>query len=149
MPSHRKAKRQFNSKFICTCFLSSAVFITYSQVKSYKSTGNGNRVIREINAKEIPVSKSTIAITGAMIVDGNGGEPIHNGCVVVKDGKITEVGVNGKIKIPGNAEIIDAKGLALLPGFIDSHFHLDEAQGPSSDVSSARRYFHTGPGGRG
>jgi imidazolonepropionase-like amidohydrolase len=64
-----------------------------------------------------------------MIVDGNGGEPIHNGCVVVKDGKITEVGVNGKIKIPGNAEIIDAKGLALLPGFIDSHFHLDEAQG--------------------
>src|SRR5215208_1663761 len=100
MPSCKKLKRQFVIvKFACLCFFSGVVFVTYPQQKNDKSIGAGKHVIREINAKEIPLSKKIIAITGAMIVDGNGGEPLSNGCVVVKEGKIAEVGINGKVKI--------------------------------------------------
>lgn len=44
-----------------------------------------------------------------------------NGCVLVTDGKITEVS-KPNIDAP-NAEVIDAKGKYVSPGFIDIHIH--------------------------
>ncbi|MDR6807441.1 imidazolonepropionase-like amidohydrolase [Dyadobacter sp. BE34] len=85
--------------------------------------------IREINQKEIIAKKAVIAITGATIIDGTGGAPIENGCVIVTDGMISAVDKKTDIAIPGNAQIVDASGLTLLPGFIDSHFHLDGVHG--------------------
>ena len=129
MPSHKKSKDSFTNGIVYTCILISVVLMSCDHHSKYINSETGKHLIREINAKEIPLTKRTIAITGAMIVDGNGGEPVSNGCVVVKEGKITEVGINGEIKIPSGAEILDAKGMTLLPGFIDAHFHLDEVKG--------------------
>ena len=50
------------------------------------------------------------------------GQVIENGCILIKDGKIVEVGKD--LKAPENAEIIDAKGKMVTPGFIDAHCHL-------------------------
>lgn len=50
------------------------------------------------------------------------GEIIENGCIIIKDGKIQEVGKD--LKAPENAEVIDAKGKMVTPGFIDAHCHL-------------------------
>jgi len=85
--------------------------------------------IGEINRKEIRLKKQTIAITGATIIDGTGAAPIENGTVVVTDGIITAVGPKTDITIPANAQIVNARGLTLLPGLIDSHFHLDGVHG--------------------
>ncbi len=82
-------------------------------------------LIQEVNHAELPLRSGTIAIVKAMVIDGMGGEPILDGCVLVRDGKIIALGKTSEIKIPDEAEIFDAKGMALLPGFIDSHFHLD------------------------
>ncbi|MCH4889263.1 amidohydrolase [Acidaminobacter sp. JC074] len=49
------------------------------------------------------------------------GETYDNGSVLIKDGKILDV---GNIEAPEGAEIIDAKGHYVLPGFIDAHCHL-------------------------
>jgi len=49
------------------------------------------------------------------------GETYDNGSVLIKDGKILDV---GQIEAPEGAEIIDAKGHYVLPGFIDAHCHL-------------------------
>ena len=62
------------------------------------------------------------AICGAVLIDGNGGEPVANSTVLVRDGRIAEVGVN--LPIPADMTVIDAKGKTLLPGFIDAHLHL-------------------------
>lgn len=86
-------------------------------------------VIREVNAKEIAEGKKTIAIVGATIIDGNGGKPLLNGCVIVKGSTIEAVGRVGTVAIPGDAEVIAAEGMSLLPGFIDAHFHLDNMEG--------------------
>ncbi len=85
--------------------------------------------IREINQNEITSKKAVVAITGATIIDGTGGAPIEEGCVIVTDGIITAVGKKADIQIPANAHVINALGLTLLPGFIDSHFHLDGVHG--------------------
>jgi imidazolonepropionase len=50
---------------------------------------------------------------------------IENGSVIVRDGRIDWVGPTKDLPpIPPNAEIIDAAGKTVLPGFIDCHTHL-------------------------
>jgi N-acyl-D-aspartate/D-glutamate deacylase len=58
-------------------------------------------------------------IRGASIHDGLGSAPVH-GDLAMKDGKISEIGKNLSGK-----EVIDAAGLALMPGIIDNHTHYD------------------------
>ena len=47
------------------------------------------------------------------------GETIQNGCVLFKDGKITEIGVN--LSFSADAEAIDAKGQHVYPGLMESY----------------------------
>ena len=61
-----------------------------------------------------------IVIRGGELVDGTGADPV-SGDLAIDDGLITAVGkVDGKGK-----QEIDAKGLAVTPGFVDLHTHLD------------------------
>lgn len=53
---------------------------------------------------------------------------ISDGSVAVFNGRIVATGksreVREKIELAPNAEVIDAKGMVVLPGFVDSHTHL-------------------------
>ena len=44
--------------------------------------------------------------------------------VLVADGQIAEIGP--KLDVPDDADVIDATGQVLLPGFVDLHTHLRE-----------------------
>src|SRR5690606_34482192 len=46
------------------------------------------------------------------------GEPIQNGIVLVKDGKIERVGAAASISIPAGYEVVEAK--VVMPGLIDA-----------------------------
>ena len=72
----------------------------------------------------------TIAISGGRVVPIEGG-PIEGGTITISDGVITGVYEAG-FTPPDGAEIIDATGKWVLPGFIDAHAHLgvhEEAEG--------------------
>jgi imidazolonepropionase-like amidohydrolase len=45
--------------------------------------------------------------------------------VVVRGDKIDAAGARRSIRIPRGAEVFDGKGQTLLPGFMDSHFHIE------------------------
>jgi imidazolonepropionase-like amidohydrolase len=49
---------------------------------------------------------------------------IENGVIVMQGGKITAVGVASDVNVPGNAQVIDATGMTIYPGLIDSETHL-------------------------
>ncbi len=54
---------------------------------------------------------------------------------VLLDGeKIKEVGAAGKVSAPQDAQVFDAKGLIVAPGFIDMHVHLREPGQESSET---------------
>lgn len=86
-------------------------------------------VIKEVNQSAIPAGDKTIAIVGARIIDGHGGQPIPDGVVVIKGNLIEQVGSRDAVTIPKDAEVIKGDGLSVLPGFIDAHFHLDGMAG--------------------
>jgi imidazolonepropionase-like amidohydrolase len=65
-----------------------------------------------------------IAITGATLIDGLGGEPVSDAGVLVKGNSIEAVGKTETIQIPQDARVIDAAGKTLLPGLIDAHVHV-------------------------
>lgn len=111
----------------CTSHFLSTVFCSCTPI-----TGSHTEKpiqISEINQQEITSQKAAIVIIGATVIDGTGGAPIENSCVIVKDGIITAVGSKADIEIPANARVVNAGGLTLMPGFIDSHFHLDGVHG--------------------
>lgn len=62
-----------------------------------------------------------LLIQNALVFDGNGNEP-HLQDVAMHQGLIHEVGP--ALKLQAN-QTIDAQGLALMPGIIDSHTHYD------------------------
>jgi dihydroorotase len=55
------------------------------------------------------------------------GEPVD---VLVRDGVVAEIGT----RLSATAEVLDASGLVLLPGFVDLHTHLREPGGEESET---------------
>jgi imidazolonepropionase len=50
---------------------------------------------------------------------------IRDGGMLIRDGKIEKVGPSDEIeKQAGDAQVVDAKGRVVLPGFVDAHTHL-------------------------
>lgn len=71
-----------------------------------------------------------IVIRGGSIIDGSGAAPVA-GDLAIKDGRISAMGeVSGR-----GAQEIDATGLAVTPGFIDIHTHLDAQIGWDPDMT--------------
>ena len=81
--------------------------------------------LREVNKVAQPAATSVIAIVGATLIDGTGGPVVSDSVVVVRGERIVAVGKRDAVKVPAGAEVFDAKGLTLVPGLIDSHFHID------------------------
>jgi imidazolonepropionase-like amidohydrolase len=82
-----------------------------------------------------------VAIMGATVFDATGAAP-HIANVVIRDGRIAEVGPN--VKAPRGAKVIDAKGEALLPGFFDLHTHWTPGGVPSTTPQIATAYVSSG-----
>lgn len=66
--------------------------------------------------------------TGAKIIPIEG-EPIENGVLLIKGGKIVEIGADGEVDIPSNAKQHDVSGKIIMPGLVDSHSHIGSGDG--------------------
>lgn len=66
--------------------------------------------------------KTPTLIRAGRLIDGNGGKPIENACVLVEGNRIKRV-AQGHIDAPKEARVIDASGKTILPGLIDNHVH--------------------------
>jgi imidazolonepropionase-like amidohydrolase len=74
-----------------------------------------------------PVARSqpTIAISGATLIDGTGGQPVTNSVIIIQGDTIAAVGTVASIIVPPDVRNIDARGKFILPGLIDTHVHLE------------------------
>src|SRR5215471_5009876 len=84
-------------------------------------------------------------IQGATIITGTGSPAIRNGAIVVDGGRIRDIGPRNEVKVPNNAQIIDARGKWVIPGLIDAHVHFSQSGGLYTrpdiiDLRSRRTY---------
>ncbi len=64
------------------------------------------------------------AITGATLIDGTGSAPVSDAVVLIEGSDIVGVGSAESVKVPDGAELIEAPGMTVMPGLIDTHDHL-------------------------
>jgi dihydroorotase len=66
-----------------------------------------------------------LAIRGGHLIDPGAGVDSPKD-ILLKDGRVTEIALPGKLKSANGAEVLDATGLTVAPGLVDIHVHLRE-----------------------
>ena len=59
--------------------------------------------------------------TNVTVIDGRGGPPRPASAVLVRGGRIQDVGAQGSVAAPEGTVVVDLSGSYLIPGFIDAH----------------------------
>ncbi len=81
------------------------------------------------------VTAAVAAWVGATLYVGDG-RVIEDAVLVVRDGRIADVGPAAEVPVPDGAEVHDVAGKVLIPGLVDTHSHiantgdLNEGSGP-------------------
>src|SRR5580693_6887783 len=91
------------------------------QVVSCGAVLKANRIGHTLQTSGVHMTANAAAIVGGYVVPITA-EPIEGGTVLIEDGKIAAVGVD--LDIPPDANVIDAAGKWVLPGFIEAHGHV-------------------------
>jgi imidazolonepropionase-like amidohydrolase len=74
----------------------------------------------------------TMAIIGAVLIDGAGGPPLADSAVIVQDGRIVEAGPRNAANIPPDSDKIDGYGKYLLPALVDAYRTPDPGLQPAT-----------------
>ncbi|MDX1499430.1 MAG: amidohydrolase family protein [Woeseiaceae bacterium] len=75
-------------------------------------------------AQPVPAQNAAVVvIEGATLIDGNGGAPVPDAVIVIRDNKIASVTAGERARYPRGATVLDAKGKYVVPGFMDAHVH--------------------------
>src|SRR4030095_4514686 len=84
-------------------------------------------------------------IQGATLITGTGRPSIRNGYSVVDGRGIRDIGPRNEVRVPNNAQVIDARGKWVLPGLIDAHVHFSQSGGlyTRPDAIDLRSRWHT------
>jgi imidazolonepropionase-like amidohydrolase len=67
-------------------------------------------------------STGVLALINVRLVDGTGHDPIENTAIIIDGNRIKNVGL--VTSYPDNTNVVDLRGLTVLPGLIDCHLHL-------------------------
>lgn len=58
-------------------------------------------------------------------MDGTGRQPVRDGALLIRDGRILEVGPDAAVSRPDGVEELQFPGLTVMPGLVDCHSHLN------------------------
>ena len=68
----------------------------------------------------------TVVIRCGMLIDGTGADPVQDVVIRVEGDTIAQVGKEGEVEIPSDAEVIDLGDQTVMPGLFDMHTHLGQ-----------------------
>ncbi len=70
------------------------------------------------------LAPGSFAITDVTVIPMTGDATLRDATVVVRDGRITEIGATRNVKVPSGARRVNGRGKYLIPGLADMHTHL-------------------------
>src|SRR5579864_1901642 len=71
------------------------------------------------------------AVRAGRMFDAKAGKNLTNQVILIKDGRIVDVGPAERVQIPQGAKVIDLSRATVLPGLIDRHVHLMQDAQPN------------------
>jgi imidazolonepropionase-like amidohydrolase len=74
--------------------------------------------------KYVAIDTTVLALTHVMLLDGTGAAPAADQTVVIRAGRIAEVGPAARVPIPDGAQTMDLSGHTVIPGLVGMHDHL-------------------------
>lgn len=86
-----------------------------------------------------------LAIVGATVIASPQAPPLRDAVVLVRDGRIVQVGARAAVALPARVQRIDGRGSTVLAGFWNSHVHLlappllDAARAPAPAAQAQLR----------
>ncbi|WP_203183220.1 amidohydrolase family protein [Streptomyces pratensis] len=95
------------------------------------------------------VRGGSLVIRGGTLLDPATGEVTEDAVVVIEDGTVRASGPRGSVRVPRDADILEAHGRWVLPGLVDAHIHLSTAaeardavrQGATSARSGSTSFY--------
>ena len=81
---------------------------------------------------------------GALLIAGDGGQPIEDAAFVVADGMFTQVGRRGEVDVPDGAERVNLTGKTVIPALVNTHMHLSSTRGELIAQLQHNAYYGAG-----
>ena len=78
----------------------------------------------------------TVAFVNVTVIPMDRERSLENQTVIVRDGRVSQLGPAAQIKVPEGARRIDGKGKYLMPGLADMHVHLGPGAGIDNDPAA-------------
>ncbi len=72
----------------------------------------------------LAVDTAVVALTNVLLVDGTGADPRPGQTVLIRDGRIAEVGPAAAVRVPDGVRTMDLGGHTVIPGIVGLHDHL-------------------------
>lgn len=85
-----------------------------------------------------------LVIQNATIVSTRDGSLSRNMDLILKDGEISQIGAAGSFSVGGDAKSFDANGKFVVPGYLDMHVHVIDADNPETYLDLMLAYGITG-----
>ncbi len=93
-----------------------------------RAAEDGMAVLAQLADHFSPKRPRPLAIVGATLIDGTGAEPVEGSVVIIEGDRIAAAGSRARVTVPGGAQVLEAHGLALLPGLWEMHAHFTQVE---------------------
>ena len=80
--------------------------------------------------------RRSIAFVGANVIPMDRERVLENQTVIIRDGRIAEMGPASSIRVPAGAVRIEARGKYLLPGLAEMHGHIPPPSAPAAFIEN-------------
>ena len=71
----------------------------------------------------VSIHAKVTALVGGRLIDGWDAAPVNNSVVLIEGERIKAVGTVDTLPVPAGAEVLDCRGMSVLPGLWDCHVH--------------------------
>lgn len=95
----------------------------------------------------VAVSEPVVALTNVTVIDGTGAAPRPGQTIIIRNGRIAQVGPAGSTQVPAGARVLDLPGHTVIPGLVGMHnhtFYTTPRRSVQANFSMPRLYLASG-----
>jgi imidazolonepropionase-like amidohydrolase len=111
--------------------LTALLAVTSTRTPEAQPAGAAGRpILTPAVRRFVRIDTAVVALTRVRVIDGTGAAPRENQTLLIRGGRISAMGSDGRVPIPDGAQVIDLAGKSVIPGLVMVHEHLYYPTGP-------------------